>query len=320
VLPRLHRPLAALLPVLILALTACGGDSGPSPTSIDGPQGFDAVEISGEQGSAPEVTWNGQMEAGDLEVETIVKGDGDPVVDGGSVLTNLWIGNGFSQSETYSTYGDGADGAQQITLSADQLAPIFVKALEGQTKGSRVAVVGSAKEAFGDSGNPNLGIADIDTVLLIADLMPDPEPVKPTNVPRAQMPGLIEKDGKVTGLDFKGLDEPDPASTELLRTVVKRGKGKMVKQDTQITANYLGQLYKADAPFDESYSKEPATFSLQGVVQGWTYGLAGLRVGSRVLLQIPPSLGYGEQGQGEDIPANSTLYFVVDITGIAADE
>jgi peptidylprolyl isomerase len=48
------------------------------------------------------------------------------------------------------------------------------------------------------------------------------------------------------------------------------------------------------------------------VVPGWTYGLTGLKVGTRVLLQIPPALGYGAQAQ-EGIPAESTLYFVVDI-------
>lgn len=316
-LSRLHRPLAVLLPVLILGLTACGSDEAPKPTDIVGPSGFDAVEIAGEQGSLPEVTWNGQMEAGDLEVETLVTGDGDAVAEGDTVLTNLWVGNGFSKTEAYTTYGDEGDGAQDVAVAADQLAPIFLKALEGQTKGSRVAVVGSAEEAFGADGNTALGIGAKDTVLLIADLMADAEPVKPTTVPRDRLPGIVEKDGNVTGLDFKGLDAPDPASTDLLRAVVKRGKGKMVTADMTVTADYLGQVYDADAPFDESYSKEPVPFSLASVVKGWTYGLSGVRIGSRVLLQIPPTLGYGSQEQ-ENIPADSTLYFVVDIVSAEA--
>jgi len=79
-----------------------------------------------------------------------------------------------------------------------------------------------------------------------------------------------------------------------------------------VTANYLGQVYDGDKPFDESYSQKPVPFALSQVVQGWTYGLSGLKVGTRVLLQIPPDLGYGGQEQ-ENIPANSTLYFIVDI-------
>jgi peptidylprolyl isomerase len=79
-----------------------------------------------------------------------------------------------------------------------------------------------------------------------------------------------------------------------------------------LTVDYLGQVYEGKKPFDESFSKEPAEFALNQVVQGWTIGLSGVKVGSRVLLAIPPDLGYGEQAQ-PNIPANSTLYFVVDI-------
>lgn len=307
--PRLHRPLAALIPVLFLGLAACGTEDAVSPTDIDGPSGFDAVEISGEVGEVPTVTWKGQMEADELEAKTIVEGDGKEVADGESVYTQLWVGNGFSKSEAYSTYDDG--GAQSVTVAADQLAPIFLKALQGHTVGSRVAVVGSAEEAFGADGNPTLGIGDGDTVLLVADLVEEPAPVKPTGVVASKMPKVVEKDGKVTGLDFTGLAKPS-ADGDLLRSVVKKGTGKAVTEDMTVTVNYLGQVYGADEPFDESYSKKPVSFSLQSVVKGWTYGLSGLKVGARVLLQIPPDLGYGSTAQ-ENIPADSTLYFVVDI-------
>ena len=56
----------------------------------------------------------------------------------------------------------------------------------------------------------------------------------------------------------------------------------------------------------------PASFTLKNTVAGWQQGLAGQKVGSQVLLVIPPSLGYGNQEQNK-IPANSTLFFVVDI-------
>jgi peptidylprolyl isomerase len=85
-----------------------------------------------------------------------------------------------------------------------------------------------------------------------------------------------------------------------------------VTTDMTVTADYLGEVYGAKKPFDESYSKKPVPFALTSVVQGWTYGLNGLKVGSRVLLQIPPALGYGDQAQS-GIPPGSTLYFVIDI-------
>ena len=125
------------------------------------------------------------------------------------------------------------------------------------------------------------------------------------------MPSIIEKKGEPVGLDFTGIAKPK-ADDDLKRSVIKEGTGATVTTDMTIKADYLGQTYGAKAPFDESFSKQPAEFALTGVVEGWTYGLAGLKVGSRVLLTIPPAMGYGAQEQS-GIPANSTLYFVVDI-------
>jgi peptidylprolyl isomerase len=125
------------------------------------------------------------------------------------------------------------------------------------------------------------------------------------------MPGIIEKGGKVTGLDFRGLPKPDPQG-DLERTVVTEGDGDTVTTDMTVKVNYLGSVYRGKKPFDESYSKQPVEFPLSNVVPGWTYGLEGVKVGSRVLLSIPPELGYGDQAQS-GIPANSTPYFVVDV-------
>ena len=189
---------------------------------------------------------------------------------------------------------------------------MFKDAILGQTIGSRIAVTASAEDAFGEAGNPQLGIGNKDTVLIIVDLMEMYTPPKPKEVPESQMPGVIEEKGEPVGLDFKGLPEPK-ADGDLLRSIVKEGTGETVTTDMTVTANYLGQVYDAKEPFDESFSKDPVPFALTGVVKGWTYGLTGVKVGSRVLLQIPPDLGYGADTSNPAIPPNSTLYFVVDI-------
>jgi peptidylprolyl isomerase len=81
--------------------------------------------------------------------------------------------------------------------------------------------------------------------------------------------------------------------------------------------NYLGQVYGGDAPFDSSFSRgAPTSFQIGvgAVVKGWDKALVGRAVGSRVLLSIPPDLGYGEEGNKQaGIKATDTLYFVVDI-------
>ena len=107
----------------------------------------------------------------------------------------------------------------------------------------------------------------------------------------------------------------EPTSKVLVKTL-KQGDGAVVCPGATIKANYVGALWNGTV-FDSSFKKgQPIDFSLDRVVKGWGYGLSHTHVGDRVELVIPASLGYGSQAAG-DIPANSTLVFVVDIVGVA---
>lgn len=123
---------------------------------------------------------------------------------------------------------------------------------------------------------------------------------------------LTDDEGDVTGFDFADIA---PLSDELLVAQVTTGDGAPVEAGQTITADYFGQLPDADAPFDESFSKEPfsAPIGVGSLIAGWDEGLVGIPAGSRVVMSIPPSLGYGDQGAGADIPPGATLFFVVDI-------
>lgn len=307
---RLRRLPAALLPlVLATTLVACGSDdSSDGDTGSSSSDSLHGITISGDLGSAPEVKWDGKLDVDETETTVVTEGDGETIEDGDQVQVNLWIGNGFSQEQAYSSYDEG--GQEETVTANDQLAPVFKDAVLGQTIGSRVAVTATGADAFGEAGNTQIGIAPTDSVLIVVDLMEEFTPPTPKDVPSSQLPGIVEEKGKPVSLDFKGL--PEPKGDEFLRSVLKEGTGATVTTDMEVTANYLGMVYGAKKPFDESYSAEAVPFQLTGVVQGWTYGLEGLKVGSRVLLQIPPELGYGAQDK-PGIPPNSTLYFVVDI-------
>ena len=135
----------------------------------------------------------------------------------------------------------------------------------------------------------------------------------------------VDRSGKRNFPSISGDDTPviaagkgsEPTDKVLVKTL-KQGDGALVCPGATIKANYVGALWNGTV-FDSSYKKgEPVEFSLEQVVKGWTYGLAHTHVGDRVELVIPAALGYGGQARG-NIPANSTLVFVVDIVGVATE-
>jgi peptidylprolyl isomerase len=112
-----------------------------------------------------------------------------------------------------------------------------------------------------------------------------------------------------------------PAPTHLVVKDLVQGTGKTAQPGDTITVNYVGELYKNGQEFDSSWKhNEPFTTALKsgvgGVIDGWVKGLAGMKVGGRRELIIPPSLAYKNQQSGS-IPPNSTLIFVVDLLSVS---
>ena len=98
--------------------------------------------------------------------------------------------------------------------------------------------------------------------------------------------------------------------------VLTEGTGLFPSATNQVTVHYEGKLLDGKV-FDSSYERgEPASFRLNGVIAGWTEGVQLMKVGSKFRFFIPPNLGYGENGAGQDIGPNATLIFEVELLGI----
>ena len=92
------------------------------------------------------------------------------------------------------------------------------------------------------------------------------------------------------------------------------GKGDPVEPGAELTVQYVGMGQQSRAEFDSSWTRgEPATFPLDGVIQGWQEGILGMKPGGRRLLVIPGSMAYGPQGNPPAIMPDETLVFVVDL-------
>jgi peptidylprolyl isomerase len=105
-------------------------------------------------------------------------------------------------------------------------------------------------------------------------------------------------------------------------TDTKTGDGATATSGNKVSVHYTGWLYNngaKGAKFDSSVDRgQPFQFTLGAhqVIAGWDAGVAGMKVGGKRTLIIPPELGYGARGAGGVIPPNATLMFDVELLGV----
>ena len=258
----------------MLGLAACGSGSSDSD---EGGAPLSSVKIEGKQGEKPKVTFDGRLDDSE-ETEVLIEGDGETVADGDTVSTNWWVGNGFTQEEAQSTYGEGGNASIGI-------------------------------------GNKDTVLAVVD-ILGKVDILDGPQGEE--KKPAGWAPSLIEKDGVITGLDFTDAHKPsgELIATTLVKgdgPVVEKGQTLHVRYLGQV----YGADKPFDENFSaEDPASFP--IGVGGVVAGWDERLVGRTVGSRVILEIPPAKGYGKKGNPQaGIKGTDTLFFVVDILGVS---
>jgi FKBP-type peptidyl-prolyl cis-trans isomerase FkpA len=102
------------------------------------------------------------------------------------------------------------------------------------------------------------------------------------------------------------------------------GSGPEAREGRRVAVHYTGWLYHPDKPdhhgrkFDSSHDRgEPIEFTIGAgeMIPGWDQGVAGMKVGGKRTLVIPPSLAYGRRGR-DGIPGNATLVFDVELMAV----
>ncbi|GLW99672.1 FKBP-type peptidyl-prolyl cis-trans isomerase [Microtetraspora sp. NBRC 16547] len=314
------RRRTAVLAALPLIFAAACGTAQKSDTGA-GPTGGSGIKVTGQADQKPTVTFPAGKPRLTSSSEKVVEGKGEPVKDGDVLTAKVTVYN-WDGKDNKSPGSDYDQGKSEFVTVNPQLPKALHEALVGAKPGGRVLAVIAKDNLTPDqlAAAKQQG-TDFDTTsqVLVVDVIsaatkaahgsatdPGIEGVKLVNPGDDKAPTLTTK---TTAKPPKGL---------VVKTVIK-GTGPKVTADQMVLAHYTGKIWGTDKQFDSSWERgEPATFPLNQVVKGWSQGLTGVPVGSRVVITIPPELGYGKEGNPQGgIKGTDTIVFVVDVLGAA---
>ncbi|MFD3734992.1 FKBP-type peptidyl-prolyl cis-trans isomerase [Streptomyces sp. NPDC058632] len=327
-----RRSLLIAVPAGLATLAACGdggsdsskasesaspsapdASGAPPPKIVDGP--LPAITEGVKFGEKPTVAKGGGDPSKDLAVQTVIAGGGKAIAENDFVVAH-YLGQVWSTAKVFDNSYD-RKAPLAIQLAQGSIIDGWRYGLTGKKAGSRVQMAVPPTWGYGTQGNEQAGIKGTDTLVFVVDVQ-DTFNAKSSaeGSEVAQDDVDLPKVGTNTDGKAPSIEVPDTkAPTKLVSSYILEGDGEEVGADNSVLVQYRGVLWDGGKEFDSTYERGQLTsFSLQQVVKGWAQGLTGKKVGSRVLIVIPPELGYGDTPpQGSDIKKDSTLVFSVDI-------
>ena len=238
-------------------------------------------------------------------VEEAVAEDDNKVAETADTGSDANITDDISKA----SYVIGFGQVQQI-LGQIQVQSQGVIDVEAFTAGAQDALAGAESQI------------DMESAQASFEVFQEAVQVKVTEAQAAQaeMQAAAVAKGAEFRAEFEAKDGVQKTASGLLYEVMKEGSGpKPTASDTVVT-HYHGTLTSGEV-FDSSVDRgQPASFSVGGVISGWTEALQMMNVGSKWRLVIPPELAYGERGAGQMIGPNTTLVFEVELLEIKGAE
>lgn len=316
----------AVTAMMALSLVACSTASTDIACEATAPGSHSkSIKVSGEFGQEPTVTMPSKFEVTETERSVAIAGKGEPAVDGMTITADYGMYNAATgepiELDVDTTW---IEISLPVSIQLNAQFPGLYKTVHCAEAGERIVSAVPASELFGESG-VDFGIGATDTVVFVMDVNSVEKTVAPTPAPDASpqplaLPTPGEWVDNVPTVDLSA-DVPvvtlpgTPPSPELLVKVIKEGDGALVTGFTgvSVTVDYQGTSWDTGEIFDQSFTRgAPATFPVSGVVQGFAAAMVDQKVGSIVLVTIPPEYAYGPAGAGHAL-SGQTLVFLIEI-------
>lgn len=318
---RFHSIIAAAVAIaaagaFCVGVAACGESTDTSNSSSSSPAlaALTGVTASGEEGKEPKIDFKAPLTIKTNSYAVLQKGTGAAIKSGDRLCMQQISYDARTGTQVYNTWTKNTPDCS-LTLNSS-VPSSFLNIFEKQKVGAVLAFGIPSETTNSTTSASNTGTAQttndpyltVVSITGIAKTLAHAEGTAVTNIP-ADLPKVTVKGTGAPTIDMNGYK----STGKLVVQPLIQGTGAQVTDSDTVTVRYSGWLLSNGKQFDSNWTtSEPTSFSLDQVVTGWKNGLAGQRVGSRVLLIIPPDQGYGSTATN-GIPANSTLVFVVDI-------
>jgi peptidylprolyl isomerase len=272
---------------------------------------LDPITVTGERLAVPKIEFATPFTVDKTLSKVLVEGDG-ATIDPNGVVVVFYYGVNGRTGERFDDNFTAVEGTEAVpaSFSLNAVIPGFRTGLGGQKIGSRVLVAMPGSEAYDSSGgNSNAGIAVGDSLVFVADIVGGslPGPEGKAVEPPADLPKVSENAGSVE------ITIPDTAPpTKLVTQTLIEGTGEKVNEGSLLASHYVAYSWKTKAEVMRVYDTTDQGLLGSSLV-GLAQGLDGQKVGSRVLLIVPPELGFTEGSNEPPVEKGDTLVFVVDL-------
>jgi peptidylprolyl isomerase len=262
--------------------------------------------VTGPLGNAPTVTLGGGPAPTGLVYRDVVVGSGATATTTSTAVVQ-YVALHYATGKVFDS--SWTSGAAPASFDLSSLIPGLSLGVAGMHVGGRREIVIPPAYGYGATGQGP--IAANETVVFVVDLIGLTPPAHAVNAPIG---------GSVTGPLTQAPTIVAPttkAPTEVTYTDIVVGAGAMASGTSTVQVRYVGENYANGKVFDSSWTSgtTPVSFALNQVIQGFKLGIAGMRVGGRREIVIPPAYGYGATANGP-VAANETLLFVVDLVAV----
>lgn len=324
----------AVAAMIAVSLVACSTAAPADTACVATPSGTHAesVKVKGDFGKEPKVTMPASFEVKKTERTVLIKGKGDGAVAGQTVTANYAV---YNAATGVPVLLDGANTWVEAPFVANDALkstfPGLFDTLMCSRAGERIVSAVPASELFGENG-PNFGVGATDTVVFVLDVSKVADTVAPTSAPDAtpeapqplSLPTPAPWTDNVPTVDLSGavpvVTIPKTAPpAELQLKVIKEGTGAVVESISNVTVSvdYQGVSWNSGTVFDQSFGKgKPLSIGLNQVIAGFGAAMANQKVGSTVLVTIPPALAYGEGEINANDLKGQTLVFLITILDV----